>query len=167
MWTKTINQTYIAVLMLTVTVTTWGQETWSVGQAEVDDKPIVYKFISELPEEKTRKQMPWLTVVAWKYDGVGNNGMPPKEVNESINRLEDGLENIADRGSLYHMVYAATGNNLKEFVFYIADREKFMANFNQALKGHSAYPIEVSFYSDETWSDLLELHQVFEDNSEH
>lgn len=156
-----MNRLILSVLLLSVSVLVLAAETWSVGQAKVDGIPIVYKFMGELPEQKIRSQMSWLTVVSWNYDGTDNNGMPPNEVNQAMIRLEDGLQNIVGRGSLYYDVYAATGNNLKEFVFYIADCETFMDHFNTALEGHSAYPIEVNFYQDEHWSDLLELQQVF------
>ncbi|WP_376711953.1 DUF695 domain-containing protein [Shewanella profunda] len=65
------------------------------------------------------------------------------------------------RETLYLDVYSATGNNLKEFAFYIADREHFMVNFNHALHGHPAYPIEINFYEDNEWNDLAKLHQDF------
>ena len=139
----------------------WSEETWSVGEASVEGKPVVYKFMNEFPDENTRESMPWLTVVSWKYNGSSNNGMPPSEVNKQMIKLEDGLEKIEGRESLYFDVYSVTGNDLKEFVFYIADREKFMSNFNSALKGHEVYPIEINFYEDKGWSDLEKLQSDF------
>lgn len=140
---------------------TKAEETWSVGEAKIQGKPVVYKFMNELPSKDLRDKMIWLTVVSWKYDGSTNNGMPPGHVNEAMIRLEDGLETIRGREGLYFDVYSATGNNLKEFVFYIADREEFMGNFNEALHGHEAYPIEINFYEDKEWSDLVKLQADF------
>ncbi|MDO8652995.1 MAG: DUF695 domain-containing protein [Undibacterium sp.] len=139
----------------------WSEDTWSVGEAKIKGNPVVYKFINEFPDEVTRHRLPWLTVVSWKYDGSSNNGMPPKEINESMIKLEDGLETIEDKDNQHIDVYSATGNNLKEFVFYISDREQFMSNFNKALKGHPAYPIEVNFYEDKEWSELNKLPNDF------
>jgi len=139
----------------------WSEETWSVGEAEIKGKPVVYKFMNEFPGDATRNKMSWLTVVSWTYDGSTNNGMPPSEVNDLMIKLEDGLEGIDGREHIYFDVYSATGNNLKEFVFYISDREKFMLNFNNALKGHSVYPIEVKFYEDSEWGDLQKLQADF------
>ncbi|MGF1831756.1 DUF695 domain-containing protein [Photobacterium angustum] len=140
---------------------TWSEETWSVGEAKIQGRPVVYKFINEFPDDSTRSKMEWLTVVSWKYDGSTNNGMPPKHVNELMIKLEDGLETIKGREGLYFDVYSATGNDLKEFVFYIADREIFMKQFNEALSGHEVYPIEVNFYQDKEWSDLKKLQADF------
>ena len=138
-----------------------ADEKWSVGESKIQGKPVVYKFMNELPEVALRNKMSWLTVVSWKYDGSTNNGMPPKDVNEVMIQLEDGLETIEGRESLYFDVYSATGNELKEFVFYIADREEFMSNFNKALSDHPAYPIEVNFYEDKDWSELTKLQSDF------
>ena len=138
-----------------------ADEKWSVGESKIQGKPVVYKFMNELPEVALRNKMSWLTVVSWKYDGSTNNGMPPKEVNEVMIQLEDGLETIEGRESLYFDVYSATGNELKEFVFYIADREEFMSNFNKALSDQPAYPIEVNFYEDKDWSELTKLQSDF------
>lgn len=138
-----------------------AEGTWTVGEAKINGKPVVYKFTNELPSVNVRNSMPWLTVVSWKYDGSENNGMPPKDINEKMIKLEDGLETIEGKQRLYLDVYTATGNNLKEFVFYVADREQFMANFNNALNGHPVYPIEIKFYEDRAWGDLVKLQSDF------
>lgn len=135
--------------------------TWSVGEAKIQGNPVVYKFTNDLPTVNVRQKMPWLTVVSWKYEGSTRNGMPPKDINDAMIRLEDGLETIEGREEDYLDVYSATGNNLKEFVFYIADRERFMVSFNKALRGHPAYPIEVNFYEDKEWSELIKIQQDF------
>jgi Family of unknown function (DUF695) len=88
----------------------FAEGTWSVGQTKVQGKPVVYKFMNDLPGAGIRKATPWLTVVSWKYDGSKNNGMPPKEINASMIALEDGLETIEGREKLYFDVYSATGN---------------------------------------------------------
>lgn len=144
----------IIFLLFGVSLMSYADEEWLVAEATIDGKQIIYKFISKLPDESQRKAMPWLTVVSWKYDGSINSGLPSKEENDQLIKLEDGLETIEGRNSLFLDVYTATGNNLKEFVFYIADREMFMSNFNKALTGHSAYSIEINFYEDKSWDDL-------------
>lgn len=138
-----------------------AEGTWSVSEAKIQGNLVDYKFTNDLPAASIRQKMPWLTVVSWKYDGSNNNGMPPKQINEVMIKLEDCLEMIEGRKTLYFDVYSATGNNLKEFVFYIADREQFMVNFNRALCYRPLYPIEINFYEDKEWSELAKLHQDF------
>ncbi|ALN18602.1 Family of uncharacterised function (DUF695) [Ectopseudomonas mendocina] len=135
------------------------ERIWSVAKATVEGKPIIYKFIADAPPLNIQQKMPWLTVISWKYEASGNNGLPPAQINKEMIRLEDGLETIGGNGTLYLDAYTATGNGLKEFVYYIADREAFMANVNEALSDHPVYPIEINFYEDRDWSDLAKLHQ--------
>ncbi|QLF93448.1 DUF695 domain-containing protein [Pseudomonas sp. ABC1] len=136
-----------------------AEYTWSVATGQANGNPLVFKFINETPTPDIRQQMPWLTVVSWKYDGSENGGMPSDAVNASLIQLEDHLEKIEGEGTLYLPVYSVTGNNLKEFVFHIADRERFMENFNQALQGQPVYPIGINFYEDKEWSELAKLHK--------
>lgn len=138
-----------------------AEENWSVGEAEADGKPIIYKFISEAPKENIRASLRWLTVVSWQYDGSTNNGLPPKDINDAMMTLEDGLETIEGHGSVYMNVYTSTGNGRKEFVYYIADRDVFMHNFNEALKDHPPYPLKIEFFEDKKWEDLATLHKNF------
>jgi len=163
--TLAVNETmkYLITLLIALgtSLMATAEETWSVAEAKIDGKPVVYKFMSELPDKKLRESMVWLTVVSWKYDGSSNNGMPPKDVNNYMILLEDALEAIKGREVIYFNVYSATGNNLKEFAFYIADREAFKHNFNKALNGHKAYPLKINFYEDKDWSDLVKLHTDF------
>jgi len=139
----------------------WSEETWTVAKSSVKGIPVIYKFMNELPDEITRGKLPWLTVVSWKYDGSTNNGMPTRDVNDGMIELEDSLEAIVGREAIYFDVYSATGNDLKEFVFYISYQAEFVENFNDAMSGKPRYPIEINFYEDKEWSDLAKLQQDF------
>lgn len=156
-----MKEAITVLLVLGLSFMAVAEETWSVGEAKIQEKPVVYKFINELPNQTIRYKMLWLTVISWKYSGTKNNGMPPKEVNAKMIQLEDALESMEGRETLYFDVYSATGNNLKEFVFYIADRDKFMTNLNESLSSHPLYPIEINFYEDKEWSDLVKLQNDF------
>ena len=138
-----------------------AEDTWTVGKMNIKGKPVVYKFMSQLPDITIQKKLPWLTVISWKYDGSTNNGMPVSSENAQMIMLEDGLEEINGEESIYLSAYTATGNNLKEFVFYISDRDAFIDNLNKSLSSHSSYPIEINFYKDEEWSDLTKLLDDF------
>lgn len=136
-------------------------ETWTVGEAEVEELPIVCTFLTNLPDDKTRAELTWLTVIAWEYDGYSNNGMPDKELNNSMVALEDALEKIVDDKESHLLVYTQTGSNLKEFVFYINDQDKFMQVLNLALQDQPSYPVKIDSYEDKDWSDLKKIQSDF------
>jgi len=151
----------IILALLGVITMAQAEDTWTVGKMNIKGKPVIYKFMSQLPDIAIQKKLPWLTVISWKYDGSTNNGMPVPSENKQMITLEDGLEEISGEKSIYLPAYTATGNDLKEFVFYISDRDAFIDKLNKSLSSHSGYPIEINFYKDEYWSDLTKLLEDF------
>ena len=122
--------------------------------------PVIYKFVNELPSKEVRKNLPWLAVISWAYDGSSRNGMPSEEVNASMLDPEHALDDLESKGICRH-VYSRTGNSLKEFAYYIADRDQFIQALNQALRTHPAYPIEINFFEDPEWKDFRAILDLF------
>lgn len=132
-----------------------------IGRAYIDGLPVIYKFVDEEPADAKRKALPWLTVISWKYDGSDNNGMPPKELNERMITLEDALESKVEKTDVCEHAISATGNNLKELIYYIRDRDQFIKALNAAFAGHDRYPIEINFYEDPEWKEFSQLRADF------
>lgn len=57
--------------------------------------------------------------------------------------------------------YRRIGNDIREFVLYIADQEQFLASLNNALADQPRFPIEIKFYEDKDWSDVQQLIEDF------
>jgi hypothetical protein len=53
--------------------------------------------------------------------------------------------------------YRRIGADLREFVFYIAERDKFLEEFNLCVANDRRYPITITFYKDEEWTELRDL----------
>ncbi len=121
-----------------------------------DRLPILWTYVPELPNESSRRALPWLTVVRWEYDGSENNGMPLTDENQRIQMLEAALLNI-ERPKNCVEAYRRIGAGIREFVYYIVDREIFLEEFNHYVAGDPRYPIEIKFYMDEDWSELRDL----------
>lgn len=138
-----------------------SQEKGIIGTYQEDGFPVVLKFVNELPDHELRQQYGWLTVISWKYDGSERNGMPPEETNEQMMALEHAIDESLQMKGLCKHAYSRTGNNLKELVYYISDRDEFMKHFNSALAEHPTYPIEINFYEDRTWRDFQTILERF------
>ena len=121
-----------------------------------DGLPILWTYVPEMPEESSRRALPWLTVVRWEYDGSENNGMPHADENQRMLMLEAALLKI-ERPEMCVEAYRRIGAGLREFVYYIGDRERFIEEFNDHVAEDPRYPIEIKFYKDETWSELRDL----------
>jgi hypothetical protein len=127
-----------------------------IARRDEDGIPVIFRLVAELPDETTRNLLPWLTVIAWRYDGSSRNGMPPNDTNQKMIRLEDAIESLVRPGFMRH-AYSRTGNGLKEFAYYINDRDTFIAAFNTALQSHERYPLDINFYSDPEWKDFTTI----------
>jgi hypothetical protein len=125
-----------------------------IGRLEADGNSIIYKFVNELPPQQLRERLRWLTVIAWDYDGISSNGMPSAETITSMMKLEATIEEKLERDGFLRHAYSRTGNNRKELVYYINDRDTFIEQFNQALAGQPRYPISIDFYEDAEWKDF-------------
>ena len=135
---------------------TLNESRGRIVETHKDGFSILWTYVPEMPAEEQRHSLPWLAVLAWPYDGSTRNGMPPVEVNESMLRLEDVLSKI-ERHDFCVEAYRRVGDGLREFVFYIANREQFLAELNDPIASHERYPIDIKFYMDESWSELQEL----------
>jgi hypothetical protein len=125
-----------------------------IGRAIIGGLPVIYKFVNEAPTDAKRKALPWVTVISWKYDGEDNNGMPPKHVNERMGALEEALQAGVVKSDFCEHAISRTGSNLKELIYYIHDRDKFMEKLNEALAKHDAYPIQIEFFNDPDWKEF-------------
>lgn len=140
-----------------------AQELGIIGEWKEDGLTVIVKFVDELPDQETRERFRWLTVISWKYDRNVRNGMPPESMNEQMIALEDAIEEL-EKAALCRHAYSRTGNGLKELVYYISNQERFMAAFNDALREHPRYPLEIKFYEDHEWADFQKLRGRFKRN---
>ena len=58
-----------------------------IGKTYKDGFPVIWTFVNDDVPEETRQALPWLTVISWNYNGSERNGMPPKPINEQMNRV--------------------------------------------------------------------------------
>jgi Family of unknown function (DUF695) len=140
-----------------------AQDLGIIGETKEDGLPVIFKFVDELPNQETRQKFRWLTVISWKYDRSIRNGMPPDSTNKQMIALEDAIDEL-EKAALCRHAYSRTGNGLKELVYYLSDRDQFMAAFNNALREHPRYPLEIKFYEDEKWEDFQNVRGRFKRN---
>jgi len=132
-----------------------------IGRSYKDGLPVIWKFVNEAPTSQKRAALPWLAVISWKYDGSANNGMPPKAVNDRMITLEQTIEREVEKEDICQHAISKTGSNLKEFIYYIHDRDAFVQRLDAALKSHERYPIEITFYEDRNWKEHEKARSLF------
>jgi len=133
---------------------------WVILKGEADGLPIIIKVMEDFPPENVRERFGWLAVISWRYDASENNGMPVPAVNDQMIQLEHAIDTIQEN-ELCVQVYSKTGNGLKELVYYIGDRDEFMQTLNDALSDQPRYPLEIEFFEDPEWGDLMTVQRVY------
>ena len=79
-----------------------------------NDLPVVVKFDNVKHDTTITNRLPWFTVISWKYDGSVHNGFPPVTIITRMFQLAHVLDSICKNA------YTRTGNNLKEYNYYIS-----------------------------------------------
>jgi hypothetical protein len=132
-----------------------------IGESYEDGLPVIWRFVNDAPTDESREALPWLTVISWKYDGSENNGMPLKSLNQQMIQLEDAIDKgVVAAGFCEHAI-SKTGSNLKELIYYIHDRDKFLERLNVSLRSHERYPIDITFYEDPDWKEHANARTLF------
>jgi hypothetical protein len=140
-------------------------DTWTVGTADQDGQPLVIRVRGQMPEADARRDHGQLIVVGWPYDGT-DAGLPTTEDSGSMQAFEDAVEaGIAADGTGIQ-VASITGAGHKEWRYYAADAEAFVATLNASLDGHPTYPLEIEMFDDAEWQGLQQLLDGLEEGDE-
>jgi len=146
-----------------IQMTTGLEGRGRIVQTWKDEHRILWTYVPELPAQDARRAMPWLTVLEWQYDGSSCEGMPTAEENQHMLILDAALGKV-ERPEFCVEGYRRIGAGLREFVFYIADRDEFLREFNACVVHDRPYPISIKFYKDEDWSELRDLIDDLKDH---
>lgn len=131
-------------------------DTWTVGTADQDGLPLVIRVRSQMPEVAERQRHAHLVVVGWPYDGA-DTGLPTAEDTTLMQTFEDAVAAGIERGGTGIQVASLTGAGHKEWRYYAADAEAFVAALNASLDGHPTYPLEIEMFNDSEWQGLQQL----------
>ncbi|KXX71062.1 DUF695 domain-containing protein [Flammeovirga sp. SJP92] len=132
-----------------------------IGRYYQNGQPVIVSFENGLPHTRIRNKYAFLTVISWQYNGATNNGMPNEFENKKMVKFEQAIDSFFEPSENIHWAYNRTGNNLKEFIFYISSQSQFMESFNSILATHERYPIKIKFYEDPNWTELAKLIEDF------
>lgn len=97
--------------------------------------------------------------VSWPYAG---SDYPPADVNQKQIAFEAALDDLSGMNGFSELVQVSTGMGKKDWLYYTSDQGRFMRDFNNLLRGHEAYPIQINFYEDSEWriwSEVVEAVQ--------
>jgi hypothetical protein len=131
-------------------------DTWTVGTADQDGQPIIIRVRSRMPDVADRQRHAQLVVVGWPYDGT-ETGLPTSDDTAAMQDFENAVEAGLERGGAGTQVASITGAGHKEWRYYAADADAFVAALNASLDGHPTYPLEIEMFDDSEWQGLQQL----------
>jgi hypothetical protein len=140
-------------------------DAWTVGTADQDGQPLIIRVRSRMPEVAERQRHSQLVVVGWPYDGA-DTGLPTAEDSAAMQAFEDAVESGIERGQAGTQVASITGAGHKEWRYYAADAEGFVAALNASLDGHPTYPLEIEMFDDSEWQGLQQLLDGLEEDED-
>ena len=137
-------------------------EDWTLAQGKENGNSTIIRALARVPMAEQRAARPVLVSITWAYDGEATAGMPSRAVYDRIEGFESVLfaaldAGTAEGGDWATEAAAITGNGARQWRFYAADAEDFIARFTTALAGETIYPIELEAVDDPDWQGLRDV----------
>lgn len=132
-------------------------EDWTLAQGKAGGNNTIVRALARVPLAEQRDARPVLVTLTWSYDGEATAGMPPRAIYDRIEGFEETLFAALDEEDWATEAAAITGNGARQWRFYTADAEDFMARFSATMIGHPLYPIELAATPDAAWQGLREV----------
>ena len=123
---------------------------WSIAEGENNGFPVLYRFRSSIPKIIKETNFPHKISIVWQYQGENTKGMPSKETNQLQINFDDALDEIGT-GEIGVLMIAITGNNQKEWIWYVKDPHNWMNQMIKCLDNHPQYPLDFQHSRDEQW----------------
>ena len=136
---------------------TRNADDWVIATGMAGGKRTIIRALSEIPSALERGDRTILILITWTYDDTAT-GMPDVTTLDTIEDFEAAIFASIDQDDWATEAAAITGNGAKQWRFYCADENDFVARFSAALDGHPVYPIELEAIADPEWQALRELH---------
>jgi hypothetical protein len=130
--------------------TTFAQE-WSTATSsnQSTGRVIIFRFVSKFAASFDRTSQPNRIIIAWKYKS--EKGMPVFDERERMDAMEDALQPALEKDGFATLALVSTGEDLREWTYYVKSEEEFFSRLNNALAGQTVFPIEIHTATDPTW----------------
>jgi hypothetical protein len=118
-------------------------EEWMLRTGDEAGHPVVVRTRTRPPRGMSLDGYPASVEIVWRFDGAAQNGMPTSELVAQMDEC-DGILHTLEGPANGMLGLAITGNNRREWVWYVADPETFATRVRalQAISG-DRFPIEV------------------------
>ena len=137
------------------------EDLWTLARSEEDGRPLVLRFLSQVPASVSRQDYPHLIHIHWGYPVDDERGMPESDLHATMIEMEEALLPLEAEG-LARNALIVTGNGRKEWFWYTRSVDEFIARLNDLLSGFSELPIALEASRDPEWSNLTGVLESLE-----
>jgi hypothetical protein len=142
---------------------TQADDKWSIAELSQDGKPHIVRMRAAMPPAADRELLQNLVVIQWRFEPDAS-GMPPEPDRERMQSFEDALELWVEAKTPTLQALTLTGGGRKEWRYYTADVDLFMASLNRVLQEDSPFPVELLVFEDPDWIALSEYQDATKPN---
>jgi len=131
-------------------MTVESEDVFFLANGEEDERPLIFRSLFAVPAGIHETDLPNRVAIVWPYDSQ-SDGMPDGDINIAQITFEDALESL-DSNAVGRLMLVVTGNNRKEWHWYVKDFDDWMVQMNQKLETHPLYPIEIMHFHEPDWA---------------
>jgi hypothetical protein len=127
-------------------------QTWATATStnQSNGRSIIFRYINEFREGFNRASQPDRVILVWKFQS--ESGMPVVAERERMDAMEDLIHPVLEDDGFATLALVSTGENLREWTYYVKSKSEFMVRLNEALASQSAFPIEAHATADPKWT---------------
>jgi hypothetical protein len=115
---------------------------WMLMRAESGDQRAIYRVLKQRPEGHLVVRIS----IAWNYEGDAQ-GFPMPDVRAAMDELEDATAEL----TCARLALVITGMGRKEWSFYTGSTDRFLEEFNAAMRGRPHAPVTIASHDDQDW----------------
>lgn len=117
----------------------------------------VFRIRTERPGYADTSDFSTAISILWRFQS--KSGFPPQSEKRRMDDFEDAIEELAWFNGYAELFFVATGDGVREWLFYTRDRARFLNELNRALEPLPKLPLEIEYYDDpnaEAWKEVLQ-----------
>ena len=130
----------------------WGT---AVSEDRRHGHAVIFRYTSEPFDDSTRLSQQNLIRLIWQH--YGEAGMPHSETCQRMDALEDAIALAGETDGFASLVLVSTGENRREWTYYVGPTTEFMNRLNCGLADQPRYPIEIRISEDPEWEEFAKF----------
>lgn len=132
------------------------ERDWAVSLGKIGTNDVLIRFRTSAPNGFSKNDYATLVHVIWPYEPESVTGMPTQHTYSLLRKFEQAIAPL-EREKLGVMMVAMTGNNARQWFFYIADLDKWAGKLNAILEAKQPCPIDIAYSAEPDWATYTDL----------